>query len=156
MKYFSNFWSTLQIPLINCKIYLILSWKKMKNCQFNSATTFAIKDAKLYVSLVILPTQYNLKLLQQLESRITRLINWNRHQPKAVIQAQNQHLDYLIDRPFQGVSRHCQSLFEETVKNNIRTYETFRKIVFGQEDHYAVGSVFVYPYLKKKFNSYRF
>ena len=118
--------------------------KKWKIANSTGATTFAIKDAKLYVSLVILPTQYNSKLLQQLESRFRRLINWNRYQLKAVIQAQNQHLDYLINRLFQGVNRCCQSLFEEPVKNNIRTYENFRKIVFGQEDHYAVGSLFVF------------
>ena len=29
LKYFSNFWRTLEMPLINCEIYLILTWSKI-------------------------------------------------------------------------------------------------------------------------------
>ena len=32
LKYLSNFWRTLEIPLINCKINLILTWSG--NCTF--------------------------------------------------------------------------------------------------------------------------
>ena len=30
LKYLSNFWANLKIPLINCKVELILTW--FKNC----------------------------------------------------------------------------------------------------------------------------
>ena len=39
------------------------------------ATKFAITDAKLYVSVVILSTQDNVKLMQQLKSGFKRTIN---------------------------------------------------------------------------------
>ena len=36
LKYLSNFWRTLEMPLINCKINLILTWPK--DCVISSAT----------------------------------------------------------------------------------------------------------------------
>ena len=65
LKHLSNFWRTLEMPLINCKIILILTW--FADCVISSATgrtKFAIPDTKVYVPLVILSIQYNTKLLQ--------------------------------------------------------------------------------------------
>ena len=53
------------------------------------ATTFAIIDAKRYVPVVILSTQDNAELLQQLKSQFKRIINWNNYQSKVSIQAPN-------------------------------------------------------------------
>ena len=67
LKYLSNFWISLNIPLINCELELILTWSK--NCVLAnmtvkdvegdnpatvapSGTTFIIKDTKLYVPVV--------------------------------------------------------------------------------------------------------
>ena len=72
LKYISNFWRTLEIPLINCEINLILTWST--NCVIvstnvtNQNATFEITDTKLYVPVVTLSTQDNSKLLQQLKS----------------------------------------------------------------------------------------
>ena len=72
IKYLSNFWRTLEMPLINCQINLILTWNA--NCVIvstnveNQNATFAITDTKLYVPVVTLSTQDNAKLLQQLKS----------------------------------------------------------------------------------------
>ena len=52
------------------------------------ATTFAITDTKLYFSVVILSSQDNPKLLQQLISGFKRAINWDKYQSKVTIQAQ--------------------------------------------------------------------
>ena len=50
LKYLSNFWRSLEIPLINCKIELPLNW--IENCVLTAAdnaskVTFKISDAKL-------------------------------------------------------------------------------------------------------------
>ena len=69
LKYLSNFWRTLEMPLINCDVNLILTWSK--DCVISSATgktKFKITDTKLYVPLVTFSTQDNAKLLQQLKS----------------------------------------------------------------------------------------
>ena len=39
LKYLSNFWRTLDIPLINCEINLILTWSE--NCVLKSKVTRA-------------------------------------------------------------------------------------------------------------------
>ena len=36
LKYLSNFWRTLEMPLINCEVELILTWSK--DCPISSAT----------------------------------------------------------------------------------------------------------------------
>ena len=61
------------MPLINCEINLILTWCVISND--TKATAFAITDTKLYVPVVTLSTQDNVKLLQQLKSGFERTIN---------------------------------------------------------------------------------
>ena len=80
LKYLSNFWRTLEMPLINCEVNLILT--RSTTCVItdsNGAGTFAITDTKLYVPVVALSTQENTKLLQQLKSGFKRVINWNKY-----------------------------------------------------------------------------
>ena len=36
LKYLSNFWRTLEMPLINCEVELILTWSK--NCVITNST----------------------------------------------------------------------------------------------------------------------
>ena len=76
LKYLSNFWRTLEMPLINCQVNLILTWSS--TCVITNSTgagTFAITDTRLYVSVVTLSTQKNTKLLQQLKSGFKRVIS---------------------------------------------------------------------------------
>ena len=79
LKYLSNFWKTLELPLIICEISLDLTWSKI--CVISSAveiTEFKITDTKLFVLIVTLSTGNNVKLLKQLESGFKRTINWNK------------------------------------------------------------------------------
>ena len=69
LTYLINIWRTLEMPLIDCEINLILTWSA--NCVIsvaNGATTFAITDAKHYFLVVTLSTQDNAKLLQKLKT----------------------------------------------------------------------------------------
>ena len=122
LKYLSNFLRTVEMSLINCEVRLILSWSEkyviVSNTDANQATTFAITDTKLYVTFVALSTQDDAKLLQQSKSGFKMTIDWNKYQPKVVIQAPNPYLDYLTDPSFQGVNR----LFVLSIKN--ATYRT--------------------------------
>ena len=58
LKYLSNFWRTLEMPLINCEVNLILTWSS--TCVLiatgvqNQHATFAITDTKLYVPVATL------------------------------------------------------------------------------------------------------
>ena len=67
LKYLSNFWRTLEVPLINCEANLILTWSSACVITDSNGTgTFAITDTKLYIPVVTLSTQKNTKFLQQL------------------------------------------------------------------------------------------
>ena len=57
LKYLSNLWRSLEMPLINYEINFILMWSVncvISNAAENQATTFAITDTKLYVPVVTL------------------------------------------------------------------------------------------------------
>ena len=58
----------------------------------NQGANFAITDTKLYVPVVTLSTQDNVKLLDQLKSSFKRTINRNKYQSKVPIERQNQYL----------------------------------------------------------------
>ena len=113
LKYLSNFWRTLEMPLINCEVNLILTWSS--TCVItnsNGAGTFEINDTKLYVPVVTLSTQENTKLLQQLKSGFKRVINWNKYLSKPELLAQNTNINHLVEPSFQGISRFFVLAFE--------------------------------------------
>ena len=68
LKYLSNFWRTVEMPLINCEIELILTWSRnsaiISTNNANQIPTFTITETNLYVSVVTLTTEDNSKLLQ--------------------------------------------------------------------------------------------
>ena len=88
LKHLSNFWKTLDIPLVNCEVSLALSWSA--NCAITNLenrlliaahgdnpavyddsptkTTFKIKDTKLYVPVVTLSAENDNKHLEQLKT----------------------------------------------------------------------------------------
>ena len=114
LKYLSNFWRTLEMPLINCEVNLILTWSS--TCVItdsNGAATFAITDTKLYVPVVTLSTQENNKFLQQVKSGFKRVVNWNKYLSKPELLAQNPNLNHLVEPSFQGVNRLFVLAFED-------------------------------------------
>ena len=127
LKYLSNFWRTLGMPLINCEITLLLTWSAscviVSTDLANQNATFAITDTKLYVPVVTLSQQDNAKLLEQLQSGFKRAINWNNYLPKPESLAQNPNLNLLIQPSFQGVNRLFVLAFEnDTQRTSFQGY----------------------------------
>ena len=94
LKHLSNFWRSLNVPLINCEVELILTWSK--NCILADMTVrdaegdnpaivkplgleFQITDTKLYVPAVTLSKENDIKLLEQLKAGFKRTIKWNKY-----------------------------------------------------------------------------
>ena len=88
LKYLSNLFRSLEMPLINCKIHLVLNWNN--NCVMygtdtyaggdnanNKETTFKITSTKLYVPVVTLSTKDNVNLGKQLNEGFKRSVYWN-------------------------------------------------------------------------------
>ena len=92
LKYLSNFFRSLGMPLINCKIHLELNWNC--NCVMygadtyaggdnvnNKETTFKTTSTKLYVRIVTLSTKDN-DLTKQLNEGFKRSVYWNEYKSK--------------------------------------------------------------------------
>ena len=98
LKHESHFWRSLNLPLINCKVELILTC--FKNCVLIDKltrgayygadpivlkidnpvnATFKITDTKLYVPVVTLSKENDTKLLEQLKTGFKRTIKWNKY-----------------------------------------------------------------------------
>ena len=106
--------------MINCEVELILTWSK--NCVLADMTvraaqgdnpaifapaeiTFEITDPKLYVPVVTLSKENDIKPLDQLKLGFERTIKWNKYRSQMTIQPQNNNLSYLIDPTFTNVNR---------------------------------------------------
>ena len=104
LKYLINFWRTLEMPLINCEVELILTWSG--GCVIiytdveNQVPIFTITETNLYVPVVTLSTQNNAKLLPQLKPGFKRTITWNKYLPKPELLVQNANLNHLIEPRF--------------------------------------------------------
>ena len=111
LKHLSNFWRSLNIPLINCEVELILTWSK--NCVLADMTArpgqgdnpiivapsgakFEIIDTKLYVPVATFSKEKVTKLLEQLKTGFKGTIKWNKYRSQMTIQPQNNNLNYLI------------------------------------------------------------
>ena len=104
LKYLGNFSGTLEMSLINCEINIVSTWSAnfvIKSSVIDQATTSAITDTKLCVSVVILSTEDNAKLLQQLKSGSKRTINWNKYQSKVRTPAKSNIYVILLIQVFK-------------------------------------------------------
>ena len=131
LKYLSNFFRSLEMPLINCKILLELNWNN--NCvmhggdtyvggdnNINRETTFQITSTKLYVPVVTLSTEDNKNLIKQLNEGFKRSVHWNEYQSKIETKAadNNNVTRFALDASFQGVNRLFVLTFDITENGN--------------------------------------
>ena len=122
LKYLGNFWRALNIPLISCEVSLELKWNK--NCLITSleerqvdagppivrdnaptGATLAINDCKLYIPVVTLSKDNEIKLLTNLKSGFKREIIWNKYTSQMTTEAINNNLNILIDPTFTNVNK---------------------------------------------------
>ena len=126
LKYLSNFWRALKMPLINCELSLILTWsgecvitsmerRVITNTQRDpspTGATFKITDTKLYLPVVTLSTENDKKLLEQSRTGFKRTIKRNKYRSEMTNETKNNNLDYLIDPTFTKANRLCVLSFE--------------------------------------------
>ena len=108
LKYLSNFFRSLEMTLINCKIKLNLTWKK--ECVLSTDAgdaVFIINDTKMYVPVVTLSKEDNKDFIEQQNKGFQRSIYWNEYKTKGkdeIANANNFKYIYL-DPSFQDVNR---------------------------------------------------
>ena len=108
LKYLSNFFRSLEMPLINCKIKLNLTWKK--ECLLSTGAgeaVFIINDTKLYVPVVTLSKEDNKDFIEQQNKGFQRSIYWNEYKTKEINEDADANVfKYInLDPSFQGVNR---------------------------------------------------
>ena len=126
----SNFWRSLDLLFINCKIELDLRWTE--NCVISkisrtftavpntdpveyevvtatTGATFQTSNAKLYVPVVTLSINDNIKFLENIKERFKRTSSRN----KITTRPKSNYLDYLIDPTCRNINR----LFVLSFKN---------------------------------------
>ena len=107
------------MPLISCEVSLELKWNK--NCVITSQQTAinldgantaaptgatpAINDCKLYIPIVTLTKDDEIKLLTNLKSGFTREVIWNKYKSQMSTEAINNSLNILIDPAFTNINR---------------------------------------------------
>ena len=100
LKYLRTFWRTLEMPLINSDIELILNWSadcvKIYTDVNNQVTTFTITETNLYVPVASLSTQDKEILLPQLKNGFKRTISCNKYLAKPELLTESINLNHLI------------------------------------------------------------
>ena len=81
---------------------------------------FQIKDTKLYVPVVTLSKENDIKLLEKLKSGFKKTIKWNKYRSQMTIQNNNNNLDYLIDPTFTNVNRLFVLSYERIEEDNVK------------------------------------
>ena len=81
---------------------------------------FKITDTTLYVPVVTLSKENEIKLLGKLKSGLTKTIKWNKYRSQMSVQNNNNNLNYLIDPTFMNVNRLFVLSFERNEEDNIK------------------------------------
>ena len=108
LKYLSNFFRSLEMSLINCKMKLNLTWKKECVLSSNDGNAvFIINDTKLYIPVVTLSKEDNKDFIEQQNKGFQRSIYWNEYKTKEQNEDRNanatKHIN--LDPSFQRVNR---------------------------------------------------
>ena len=72
-----------------------------------------IIGTKLYVPVVTLFIDDNIKFLENIKQGFKRTVSWNKYRSEITTQTKNNNLDYLIDQTFRNINR----LFVLSFKN---------------------------------------
>ena len=165
LKYLSNFFRSLEMLLINCKIKLNLTWKK--ECVLSTDVgnaVFIINDTKMYVPVVALSKEDNKDFIEQQNKGFQRSIYWNEYKTKAINEDADANVfKYIkLDPSFQDVNRLFVMAYNrvdgQTTRNGQRKYylpridlEKYNVIIDGRNfyDNPIESDIEKYRKLKK-------
>ena len=136
------------MPLISCKV-VELSLKWIENCVVTTAeisvnadatgedgATWEVIDANLYVPVVTLSAEYNVKLLKQLNEVFNRPVYRNKYKviDNKVVEITDanteQYIRKLLDSSYQGVKRLFVLAYDNTAGNEQFSDDSFEKYFF--------------------------
>ena len=143
LKYLSNFFRTLEMPLINCKIKLNLTWKK--ECVLSSGdgeAVFIINDTKLYVPVVTLSKEDNKDFIEQQNKGF---------QSQPTINGQRKYYLPRIDSEKYNVIIDGRNFYDNPIESGIEKYRELKKVMIGKGEDYTTGSLLDFNYFDKHY-----
>ena len=108
LKILSNFFRSLEMLLINCKIKLNLTWKNVCVLSTDAGdAVFIINDTKMYVPVFTLSIEDDKDFIEQQNKGFQRSIYWNEYKTKEISENADANVfKYInLDPSFQGVNR---------------------------------------------------
>ena len=122
LKYISSLFGSLELPIINTKLFIQLNYTKNSVVSDNTGeTTFKITKTELYVPVVTLKKENNDKLNQLLDSEFKRIVYWNEYKSKieSIIQLHNDDNSKrtLLNAAIPGVNRLFVAGFNDNIQN---------------------------------------
>ena len=129
LKYLSNFWRSIEMPLINRNVELSFKW--YERCLLTAATTAT--DAKLYVPIVTLSIEDNSKLSKLLNKGFKKPIYWNEYKvtPNKIVEIavvnEEKYVRESLDSSCQGVKRLFVLAYSNTAGNNQVSVDSYKK-----------------------------
>ena len=121
LKYISSFCRSLELPLINTKLYIQLNYTKNSVIlTADGESTFKITKTELYIPVVTLNTEDNNKINQLLDTEFKRTVYWNQYKSKiedAVQPYNNNYKRNLLDIAIPGINRLLVMGFNDNVEN---------------------------------------
>ena len=118
LKYLSNFWRSIEMPLINCNVELKFRWTKHyifsvastsnvngNNDNDNNNNIFTIRDTQLFVPVVTLSARDNQKLSKLITKGSERSVYWNEYKTKSENKNMPNEYRHFLESNFVGVNR---------------------------------------------------
>ena len=133
LKYLSNFWGSLEMQLIKCKVELSLKWYERCLLTVANTATFKITDTKLYFPIVTLSIEDNSKLSKLLNEGFKRPIYWNEYKvtPNTIAEIaavnEEKYITELLDLSCQGVKRLFVLAYNNTAGNDQVSVDSYKK-----------------------------
>ena len=121
------------MPLINWKVELSLNWTERWILTVANTATLKITDAKLYVPIIALSAEDNVKLSKLLSEGFQRWVYWNKYKviPNRIVEIAAQNAKHqireLLDSSYQGVKRLFVLAYDNTAGNNQVSIDSYKK-----------------------------
>ena len=149
LKYLINFWKSLEMSLIICKVELPLTW--IENCVLSGAeniknawvvanagtvASFKITDVKLYVAVVTLWTEDSVKLSKLLSAGVKSPVYWNTYKviDDKIVEITDddaeKHIRELLGLINEGVRRLFVLPYNITIGNDQVSFDSHQKYLF--------------------------
>ena len=176
LKYLSNFFRSLEMPLINCKIKLNLTWKK--ECVLSTGgndAVFIINDTKMYVPVVTLSKEDNKDFIEKQnkgfqnknpDANVFKYINldpsfqgvnrlfvmaYNRENDQPTRNGQQKYYLPRTDLEKYNVIIDGRIFYDNPIESDIEKYRELKKVMIGKGKDYTTGTLLDFNYFDKHY-----